>query len=643
MGFFTRTAMDALMKTSHPEINRRQCWNLHPHRKPCTTCKDICPYGEEIFTRPNLVKDWDPCTDCGLCVSACRSGCIAPSPEQVQRDTAAADTDSDTIWIGCEKSTRKNTVVRSCICALSWEALAYLALNKKIVLDLTPCGQCENDLCAEQLRKELTRLVDFFGQPMFEARFSLAYEEKEYPYHVQELTRREMLEQVSHGSKSGTKKLLQMLPGLRSEEDSGVDFRLLLHQRTKQLKAAMETPLQYGYYMPKFTDNCFGCGRCEKACRANALKFEEMPNGQTRMVLTPWKCSECGVCMNVCSNKGFDGMKLYQLTTLGPVVLHKCTKNLCKQCGKPIAPDSAEGLCSVCRIKARTLKRQEEARQRAEQLKAERAAKAAEEAANSLIGEDVATVADFDAAIAALDINKDTEASSTAYTDQQYASVSTTVRDWITDSARKEGDKTVIANTTTSTDDDGNETKTTLGYYAVFFTGSNDNTFPLVNVRHILVKFEGGTTDSTTGTTTYSDEEKNAAKEKAEEILDEWMSGDATEDSFAALANEKSNDGDGTTGGLYENVYPGQIVSSFNDWCFDASRQSGNTGIIESEYGYHVMYFVGKSSTTYRDYQIESELRSTDAQEWYDATVEAVPMTDGNTKYIRKNLIISAS
>ena len=273
----------------------------------------------------------------------------------------------------------------------------------------------------------------------------------------------------------------------------------------------------------------------------------------------------------------------------------------------------------------------------------DKAVKAAEEAANSLIGEDVATVADFDAAIAALDINKDTEASSTAYTDQQYASVSTTVRDWITDSARKEGDKTVIANTTTSTDDDGNETKTTLGYYAVFFTGSNDNTFPLVNVRHILVKFEGGTTDSATGTTTYSDEEKNAAKEKAEEILDEWMSGDATEDSFAALANEKSDDGDGTTGGLYENVYPGQMVSSFNDWCFDASRQSGNTGIIESEYGYHVMYFVGKSSTTYRDYQIESELRSTDTQKWYDATVEAVPMTDGNTKYIRKNLIISAS
>ena len=302
MGFFTRTAMDMLMKTTHPEINRRQCWNLHPHRKPCTECKDICPYGEQIFTRPNLVKDWDPCTECGLCVSACRSGCIIPTPEQVQRDTSAADTDNDTIWIGCEKSTRKNSMVRTCISALTWETLAYLALNKKIVLDLTPCGECENDLCAAQLRKELTRLVDFFGQPMFEARFTLAYEPDEALYHVKELSRREMFEQVSHGSKSGTKKLLQMLPGLHSEDDGGVDFRLLLHQRTKQLKASMETPLKYGYYLPNFTDKCFGCGKCEKACRAGALKLEDLPDGQTRIVITPWKCSECGVCVAACSN-----------------------------------------------------------------------------------------------------------------------------------------------------------------------------------------------------------------------------------------------------------------------------------------------------------------------------------------------------
>ena len=295
MGLFTRYAMDALMKTSHPEVIRRQCWNLHPHRTPCTACKDICPYGDAIFTRPNLVKDWDPCTDCGLCVSACRSGCIVPSPEQVQRDTSLADTDNDTLWLGCEKSTRKNTAVRACVASFSWETLAYLALNKKLVLDLTPCGECENDVCAAQLRNELTRLVEFLGPQLFESRVTLAYEQDEAPYHVQELSRREMFSHMTEGSRAGTKKLLQMLPGLRSEEDSAADFRLMLHQRTKQLKAASETPLRYGWYLPNFTQKCFGCGKCEKACRSGALKLEDLPDGQTRGGVTPWKCRECGV------------------------------------------------------------------------------------------------------------------------------------------------------------------------------------------------------------------------------------------------------------------------------------------------------------------------------------------------------------
>ena len=307
----------------------------------------------------------------------------------MERDTSAADTDNDTIWIGCEKSARKNSMVRACIASLSWEALAYLALNKKIVLDLTPCGECENDTCADQLRAELTRLVEFFGETMFEARFTLAYEPDEAPYHVKELTRREMFEQVGHGSKSGTKQLLRMLPGLRADEDGGAAFRLLLHQRTRQLKAAMpDNPLHYGCYLPSFTDKCFACGKCEKACRSGALKLEDMPDGQTRVVVTPWKCSECGVCVAACSNSGIDGMKLRQLTTLGPVSVYKCSKTLCADCGKPIAPNSSEGICSVCRIKRRTKQRQEEAAARAKERIAEREArKAAEEAAKAAAAE----------------------------------------------------------------------------------------------------------------------------------------------------------------------------------------------------------------------------------------------------------------
>ena len=270
------------------------------------------------------------------------------------------------------------------------------------------------------------------------------------------------------------------------------------------------------------------------------------------------------------------------------------------------------------------------------------AAEAVQAAAESLMSEDITSVEKLDAAIAALSINEGTEASSTAYTDTLYSSVNSLYLDWVTSEDREEGDIAIFPSSSTSTDEDGNETTTLNGYYVVYFTSANDNTFALKNVRHILVAFEGGTTDETTGTTTYSDEEKAAAKTSAEEILNEWKSGDATEESFAELANAKSDDGDGTTGGLYGNIYPGQMVTNFNDWCYDDARTAGETGIVETEYGYHVMYFVGNSDYTYRDYQIENELRSADAEEWYNAIVEAMTLTEGNTNYIRKDLVLNA-
>ena len=93
------------------------------------------------------------------------------------------------------------------------------------------------------------------------------------------------------------------------------------------------------------------------------------------------------------------------------------------------------------------------------------------------------------------------------------------------------------------------------------------------------------------------------------------MSGDKTEESFAALANEKSADGDGTTGGLYENVYPGQMVDSFEDWCFDASRKTGDTGVVETPYGAHVMYFVQENVPMWQ-FEVLSNLKNTAYNEW---------------------------
>ena len=275
-------------------------------------------------------------------------------------------------------------------------------------------------------------------------------------------------------------------------------------------------------------------------------------------------------------------------------------------------------------------------------------AEKAKEAADSLLT--ATSLDELNEAIAALEINAEsTTASATSVTDRLYSSVDSILRDWVASADRKAGDMTVIESATTTvadhehTEDEDEsahqEIKTVSGYYVVLWNGADSNQFPLVNVRHILLSHEGGTTDDS-GNTTYSDEEKAATKAKAEELLASFT---GTEDDFAALANEHSTDtGSNTTGGLYEDIYPGQMVTNFNDWCFDESRQPGDTGIVESEYGYHIMYFVGDSETTYRDYMITNELRSADISEWETSVIEAAELTVVDTSRVNLALTLSS-
>ncbi len=105
-----------------------------------------------------------------------------------------------------------------------------------------------------------------------------------------------------------------------------------------------------------------------------------------------------------------------------------------------------------------------------------------------------------------------------------------------------------------------------------------------VNVQHILLTKEAYGTDA-------------AAKAKAEELLDAWKKGEATAQSFGKLAEEHTEDtGSAAVGGLYENVSKGEMVEAFDKWIFDENRKEGDTDIVKTDYGYHIMYFVGEGA-----------------------------------------------
>lgn len=146
-----------------------------------------------------------------------------------------------------------------------------------------------------------------------------------------------------------------------------------------------------------------------------------------------------------------------------------------------------------------------------------------------------------------------------------------------------------------------------------------------VDVRHILVMPQGGATGEN-GTTVYSEAEWETCRQEAQKILDEYLAGEQTEERFAELAGLYSVDGGSNqNGGLYTDVYVGQMVEPFENWCFDASRTHGQTGLVKTTYGYHVMFFVQSKEAWYET--AWSDLLADRADQLVQDAMNEMPMT----------------
>lgn len=109
----------------------------------------------------------------------------------------------------------------------------------------------------------------------------------------------------------------------------------------------------------------------------------------------------------------------------------------------------------------------------------------------------------------------------------------------------------------------------------------------IVSVRHILLQ-----PNDDENVTTYTEAEWAACLTQIQALQQQWLNIGAGEDSFASLAAEYSDCGSAANGGLIEDIMPGQMVQSFEDWIMVESREYGDYGIVQSEYGYHLIFFV---------------------------------------------------
>ena len=175
-----------------------------------------------------------------------------------------------------------------------------------------------------------------------------------------------------------------------------------------------------------------------------------------------------------------------------------------------------------------------------------------------------------------------TKAENIGYSDLE--AVSEDLAKWAFDDTRKVGDKASFAN------GDGSYTLIYLTALPHKDTSASSN-----DIRHILVKFDEKK-DADGNAVALTSAEKAKYKEEAQKILDEFKK-NPTIENFAELTKKYTDDVDSTgkpnNDGLYENVADdGQYVEAFTKWAVDSSRKPGDTGIVETEYGYHVMYYV---------------------------------------------------
>lgn len=134
---------------------------------------------------------------------------------------------------------------------------------------------------------------------------------------------------------------------------------------------------------------------------------------------------------------------------------------------------------------------------------------------------------------------------------------------------------------------------------------SNKSSYEKVTVKHILLLADSNK----------SAQELEVIKKKADDILLKVKAGE----DFTSLAKEYSEDpGSKDSGGEYT-FGRGEMVKEFEDWSFQAKE--GDTGIIKTSYGYHIMKFV--KSSTFEDVKesIRTQLTSDAADLYMDKLI----------------------
>ena len=103
-----------------------------------------------------------------------------------------------------------------------------------------------------------------------------------------------------------------------------------------------------------------------------------------------------------------------------------------------------------------------------------------------------------------------------------------------------------------------------------------------VEARHILIEPKDDNSDA----------DWIEAKNTAQALMDQWVNGGADEKTFSDLAYKHSACSSYADGGWLGAFTKGKMVQEFEDWCFAEGRKPGDYGMVKTQFGWHIIFFV---------------------------------------------------
>lgn len=328
-----------------------RCLRKSNDKTKCNLCVEICPE-QAIEERDEGVKVDDIlCTGCNLCVSVCYSRVFRPenTPYLISLNELL---DKDTsIWY-CRENKKEEGVNFGCLKTVDprfLEALIFSGLNKKVLLDLTHCKDCQyKDLAWPNDRFFEIRDSDFsFGE----------YEEKkpEVADEKVDLSRRDFFRSFSKYGESVKKTTLKETTrslglDLTSEEDMDALIKILLR---RGLRNEETIPISKEYiYSLRSNSKCTLCRECTYYCPNNSISYYKNATS-SGLKFDPETCNFCGRCIDKCPENA-----LYkdEFRGLDSYVMKSFSVSRCKGCRVKTSHLNEDGYCMTCAIRRKNRK-----------------------------------------------------------------------------------------------------------------------------------------------------------------------------------------------------------------------------------------------------------------------------------------------